>query len=627
MSATGASPANKTLELGFDLGAVRIDPRSGAASGPGGAEKLDPKVMAVLVVLAERAGQVVAREVLISRIWPGVVVGDEVLSRCIYELRRHLVHAAGDEAFKDAIETLPKRGYRLKVEVTPFSPDGSVPPAPGPRSFLIATGFAVAAALLIGLWILVRPGQPTVTPARANSIAVLPFVDMSPGKDQAYLADGFAEEILNRLAQSKNLRVIARTSSFALRDPSLDVADIADRLDVSHVLEGSVRKSGDTVRITAQLIAASDSSHVWSESYDRDVTDLLAVQTDIANAVATALAATLAPSAATAGTSPSLEAYEKFLQAEFFYYRRGVGDIPRAIGYYEASVALDPNFARAWAALAGAYSIMAEQAKPTDPPYREMQGKAALKAVELEPDLAVTHVRLAHYFELVGDIKKAKEHRAIARELDPEHPMVLGESIEKAVSRGDIAQAIEIQRGIVARDPLNGVGRSNLAVLLLADDRFDAALAEFHRVQEIRPADDSDISSEIAHVLILQRRFNEARTEAAKVQEGKARDQVLALLDAATGRTREADEALARLVPAQDHIFDSIRVAEIYAFRGMADEAFATLLDRKQALASEHGASSGYVWYLCHEARLSPFLKVLHEDPRWGGFLVNEGPF
>jgi TolB-like protein/DNA-binding winged helix-turn-helix (wHTH) protein len=628
MKQTVESPTNQPLEGEFELGKVRIDCGSGAASGPGGTEKLDPKVMAVLVRLAARAGQVVAREDLISTIWPDVVVGDEVLSRCIYELRRQLVKAAGDEGFKDAIETLPKRGYRLRVPVAATSHARVHPPRRHPGLLVAAFVIAVAVALVI-LW---KP-QATKKPARAsagmNSIAVLPFVDMSPGKDQAFLADGFAEEILNKLAQSKELRVIARTSSFAVRDATLDVADIARRLDVSHVLEGSVRKSGDTVRITAQLIAASDSSHVWSESYDRDVTYLLAVQTEIANAVARALAATLAPSPSPAGPGPSEEAYEKFLQGEFFYYRRGAGDIPRALGYYEEAVALDPGFARAWAALSGAYSLMADPspgAGLSTPPgnisYRAKQRDAALKAVMLEPDLAVAHARLSMYFHLVGDVEKGDQHRDMARKLDPNDPFVLVHDVEHAVDRDDLGTAINIQRGIAARDPLSGIIRQNLAVLLLADGRFEEALAEFQKVQEIRPQGDSEISNEIAHVLILLRRFDEASAEAAKVQEGEPRDQVLALLFAATGRMPEADDTLARLVSADDEIFDSVRVAEVYAYRGLADEAFAALQRRSQDLVSAHGAQSHYGWYLRYEARLSPFLKTLHGDPRWADFMA-----
>lgn len=633
------SPANKTLERGFELTTVRVDPSSGAAHGPGGIEKLDPKVMAVLLVLAERAGQVVAREELISRVWPDVVVGDEVLSRCIYELRRHLVQAAGDDKLRDAIETLPKRGYRLNIPVS--TPSLEAIPGPGRRpALLIAAACLVVVAALIAVGRLEGSKELRQDGAGKSSIAVLPFVDMSPDKDQAYLADGFAEEILNRLAQSEDLRVIARTSSFALRDPALDVADIAGRLGVSHVLEGSVRKSDDKVRITAQLIAASNSSHVWSESYDRQVTDLLAVQTEIANAVATALAATLAPDSSTAGPRPNQEAYEKFLQAEFFYYRRGAGDVPRAMGYYEQAVSLDPRFARAWAALSGAYSMMAGQsANPTgqapssvDQRYRVKQRQAALKAVELEPNLAVAHSRLSNYYFEMHDIEKDERHRAmgerhrnIARKLDPNDPYILTHDIEQAVDRNDLAAAIRIQRGLAARDPLSSIVRHNLAILLLANEQFEAALTEFRRVQEIRPPGEPEISNEIAHALILLRRFDEASAEAAKVPEGEPRDQALAFVYVGTGRMQEADEALARLLDTEDAIFDTVRIAEVYAYRGMADRAFATLHRRDQSLVSEHGAQSGYVSYLWHEARLSPFLKPLHGDPRWKGLRSTPG--
>jgi TolB-like protein/DNA-binding winged helix-turn-helix (wHTH) protein/Flp pilus assembly protein TadD len=635
MNSRVESPANKTLERGFELGTVRIDPSSGAARGPGGIEKLDPKVMAVLVVLAESAGRVVSRDALISRIWPDVVVGDEVLSRCIYELRRHLVQAAGDDKFRDAIETLPKRGYRLNIPVSSPAPE-VVPRRGRPWALLVVAASVVVVAAFIAVGKFQLSTEPARDGAGANSIAVLPFVDMSPEKDQAYLADGFAEEILNRLAQSKDLRVIARTSSFALRDPALNVTDIAGRLGVSHVLEGSVRKSDNTVRITAQLIAASNSSHVWSETYDRHVTDLLAVQAEIANAVATALEATLAPESSAAGLRPNQEAYEKFLQAEFFYYRRGAGDIPRAMGYYEEAVSLDPRFARAWAALSGAYSMMAGQSavptgqspSPADQSYRERQRQAALKAVELEPNLAVAHSRLsAYYFEML-DIEKDERHRAmgerhrdIARKLDPNDPSILTHDIELAVDRNDFETAIRIQRGLAARDPLSSVIRHNLAVLLLANEQFDAALAEFRKVQEIRPPGEPEISNEIAHALILLRRFDEASEEAAKVNEGEARDQALAFLYAGTGRTKEADQALVRLLDTEDAIFDTVRIAEVYAYRGMADRAFETLHRRDQSLVREHGAQSGYVWYLRHEARLSPFLKALHGDPRWGEFV------
>lgn len=263
-----------------------------------------------------------------------------------------------------------------------------------------------------------------------------------------------------------------------------------------------------------------------------------------------------------------------------------------------------------------------QSAPPVDQSYRNKQRQAALKAVELDPSLAVAHARLSNYYYQVEDIENAERHRDLARKCDPNDPYVLTLDIEQAVTRGDFVTAITTQRGIAARDPLSSIVRHNLAILLLANGQFEEALTEFRKVQEIRPRGEPEISNEIAHVLILLRRYAEASAEALNVQEGEPRDQVLALLYAATGRMQEADEALARLVAAEDEIFDTIRLAEIYAYRGMPDRAFTILLRRSKTLAREHAARSGYVWYLQHEARLSPFLKTLHGDPRWAQFIA-----
>ncbi len=621
----------QTPEAAFQLGELTVDPRAGEARGPGGREKLDPKVMDVLVVLAQHAGQVVLREELLARLWPNVVVTDEVLSRCIYELRRQLSQAGGSERYKEMIETIPKRGYRLIGNVIPAPDPPSTRPPLRPKwrlPVLIAAATAVALFLIVvGQRVTDSPADPHPLPAASaiNSIAVLPFVDMSPGKDQGYLADGISEEILNRLAQAENLRVIARTSSFALRDPTLAVAEIAKRLNVTHVLEGSVRKSDNQIRITAQLIAASDSSHVWSETFDRGLGDLFAVQDEIAAAVTTALATTLSRSSPESRPPSNFEAHEKFLQGEFFYYRRSPGDLERSVQNFEAAVALDPGNARSWASLAKAYSMLARE---TDPPVKSLQvkqGQAAKRAVELDPNLAMAHIRLAEFLEHTGNREQAEEHLQRAKTLDPDDPFFLGHSIQQAIERGDFATAIAIQHRIVARDPLAAVVRGDLAVFLLADGQLDEALSQFRSVQAIHPNTDPNVAIDIVHVLILQGRYDEARLEMALVPEGSQREQGWALLHAATGNTEEADAALKRLLTESDDIMDIVRLAEVYAFRDMSDQAFEVLQGRKTAFERAHGSESGHVWYLQFESRISPFLKSLHSDPRWSKFVAVPG--
>ena len=630
MNAPADIPADQPLEQGFRLDELTIDPRAGEVTGPAGREKLDPKVMDVLVMLAQNAGHVVLRGDLQARLWPNAVVTDASLSRCIYELRRQLSQASGDERYKAMLETVPKRGFRLNGDVVITA----APPAAGPLvrskwrypALIAAPAAAVLLLMVFGERFRDSPAKPRPSPVAAveNSIAVLPFIDMSEGQDQGHFSDGISEEILSRLAQAKDLRVIARTSSFSLRDRSLDVAEIAKRLNVTHVLEGSVRKSGDQFRITVQLISTSNSSHVWSETFDRGLGDVFAVQDEIATAVAAALQATLERGNPNARSPANFDAFEKFTQGEFYYYRRAPGDIERSVRYYEEAVSIDPRYARAWAALAGAYSYLAWAGSGVDKVLQRRQGDAARKAVELDPGLAVAHARLAHFYDETMNKTKRDEHERLALELDPEDPLVLSDLGGKAFERGDLDQAIAMHRRALTRDPLNTVTRNNLAVILLADERLDEAMSEYRKILEFNPDAGSNVEIDIVRILALQRRYDETHSAIAKLPEGKQRDYGLALMYQAPGGRAEADAALARLVAQPDDdqsvdadIVDGIRLAEVQAFRGMKDRAFESLENKKSSLEHRWGSESPVVWYFTHEAKVSPFLKTLHADPRW----------
>ena len=357
---------------------------------------------------------------------------------------------------------MPKRGYRLNASIKPIAMPAAVPepatPA-GRRLFPQAVGLSALAlaAVAVGVFLWRTPDKVEAkvgTPP--HSIAVLPFLDMSEAQDQRYLSDGITEEILNHLSQSDSLRVISRTSSFALRDEQLDVPQIAERLEVAYVLEGSVRKSGDRVRITAQLIDASTNSHLWSRTFDRSIDDLFAVQDEIAIATATALESELGGSRTGRKVPGSVAAYEKFLHGQFFYHRRSPGDIERAIADYKQAVALDPQYAQAWAALAGAYSLQIGQMDAvSSAPLRELQGEAARTAVRIDPDLAVAQARLAQYLFHVERHQEGDEHLRIATSLNPEDPLVLGFSASNAIWKGDYALALDLWRRAAAQDPLS----------------------------------------------------------------------------------------------------------------------------------------------------------------------------
>lgn len=623
------APATTSTETLFRLGPLTIDPRTGEAAGPGGVVKLDPKVMGVLVMLAQNAGHVVLRSDLLERLWPGVVVTDESLSRCIYELRRQLSQAAGDEQLKDAIETLPKRGYRLMGEVTPIPPEVVARPfwkRPVPIS---AAALTLVAAVVGGMWVLAPASKPTPTTALASSIVVLPFEDLSETHNQAYLADGFAEEILDRLHHSTDLRVIARTSAFALRGKNLDVEEIARKLQVTHVLEGSVRKSGDSIRVTAQLIATADSSHLWSSTFERRLGDLFAIQDEIATAVASALRATLNLAERHSSPMPNIEAYDLVKRGEHFYYRRAPGDIERSVELFEQAVVIDPAYARAWAVLAGAYSFQAWAVDPPSEVLRARQGDAALRAVALDPSLAVAQARLAQYYEEAGDDANRRKHIQLAVQADPDDPLVLGYQASDALDADDFDTAIELHKRALLRDPLNSVIRQNLGVVLIADGRLEEALATYQALMAINPDASPDIEIEISRILALLGRLDEAASAALELPAGKYRDQAMALLGALPGHRDEADAALHRLeayVPASPQdtleytIMDSVRLAEIYAYRGRPDRAFATLTAKFDSLRA-HPQATIATWYLRRESRLAPFLMPLHADPRWAAFI------
>jgi TolB-like protein/DNA-binding winged helix-turn-helix (wHTH) protein len=610
----------------FQIGSLRIDPRAGEVSGPGGIEKLDPKVMGVLAMLADHAHHVVPREDLLHRLWPGMVVSDYALSRCLYELRRQLAAAGASEDLHALIETLPKRGYRLNADVIPVVAAPTSSPAASHRRRWVLGTLVVG---VLGLALVFLFNQAAVNTPDA-SIAVLPFADLSETQDQAYLADGVAEEILDKLNQNTELRVIARTSSFVFRGKNVDVAEITRKLDVTHVLEGSVRRSGDNLRVTAQLIATKDSSHVWSTTFNRRLGDLFAIQNEIAVAVATALRATLSLNRAGAPPARDFAAYDMVKQAEYLYFRRAPGDVDRSVELFEQALESDAHYARAWAFLAGAYALQAWSLDPPSDLLRAKQGRAALRAVELDPSLAIAHARLAQYYWEGGDEELSRKHFDRAIELDPDDPLMLGYQASDAMLAGDFETAIVYQRRALLRDPMNSVVRQNLGVLLEGDGQPQEALATFRTLLEINPDVEPDIRVDIPRLLVLLGRDEEAVSETSHLPAGELRDHVLAFLYRSDAHRKEADAALRRFEAYEQTvrpdlpeylIIDSIRLAENYAFRGLNDKAFDTLARQRAAIMSHREAHQYWIKFRA-ELRLAPFLRPLHADSRWAALLA-----
>jgi len=328
-------------------------------------------------------------------------------------------------------------------------------------------------------------------PPDAASIAVLPFVDMSPGKDQEYFADGMSEEVLNLLAQLPQLRVIARTSSFSFKGKEPDIATIARTLNVAHVLEGSVRKSGDTVRITAQLIRASDSTHLWSQTYDRQLTDVFKVQDEIARAVVAALQLKLLPverERLAAAPTVNVEAYDAYLKGLYHWYRLTREDLDAAERYFDLALSKDPNYARAHVGLALLW-VGRQQMGFVPPAEAAPKAKAAaLRAVELDDTLADAHYVLAIVYTWSDWNWPAGEdefRRAI--ELNPRFPDARAFYADFLVimHRPDEAM-VEIRRALEL-DPNNALFRTFYGDYLARLHEYGAAIAEFNRVLATDP--------------------------------------------------------------------------------------------------------------------------------------------
>jgi TolB-like protein/Tfp pilus assembly protein PilF/predicted Ser/Thr protein kinase len=482
------------------------------------------------------------------------------------------------------------------------------------RGLWIGAGAAALAVLLAaGVW-LGRETKHEATPAGASaetpSIAVLPFVDMSAAKDQEYFTDGLSEELLNALAKIPELRVAARTSSFQFKGKSADIASIGKQLHVGTILEGSVRKSGRHVRITAQLVKVEDGFHLWSETYDRELDDIFVVQDDIARSVSSALKVKLlgegGPAAARGGNA---EAYNLYLQGKYFHDRRTREDLEKALSYFEQALKLDPGYARAWVGLAGAHASQADGGYVR---VAEGYGKAredVEKALQLDPDLAEAHAALGWIRRNYDwDWSGADNAFKRALELEPGNATVIQMAASLAATLGRFDEALRLDRRAVELDPLSIRAYSVLNSHAWYAGRLDEAEAAVRKALELNP------ESPAAHlrlglVFLARSQPEKALEEMERVKEAAWRLHGLALAYHAVGRKKEADAALNADIDDYKENW-AFQVAEIYAFRGETDKAFEWL---ERAYTQRDPGLSG--------VEGDPLLKSLESDPRYAPFL------
>jgi TolB-like protein/DNA-binding winged helix-turn-helix (wHTH) protein len=442
---------------------------------------LGPLTYQLLLTLVEAAPNVVTHDELVRSIWGGRSVSPETISQRIKLLRDALGDVPGNPRYVEAVRG---QGYRLlpRVEVLPQES----PASHRPRWVVpIFAAIAVAAVAAIVFWIMTA--QTDAAP-ESTSVAVLPFADLSPGRDQQYFADGIAEEILNLLSKATTLRVIARTSSFSFRGQEADVRRIAQGLGVTHVLEGSVRKEGALVRVTVRLVDASDGSRLWSESYDRDVGDVLALQTDVARSVAAALQANLKTEVADVPASRvNPQAYDLYLRGQ---QKLRLQSFTEAARDFEQAIALEPEFIQGYFALGEAYVGQVIDVQAPVAENREKLREVLRRGKRLAPDdprLLALSGQLARYD---GDVQLAEERFVTALQKDPSNIVVSFYRVLK-LDQSYPEEALRLSRRSLEIDPMNPL--TYIAIWASYVDLRDAeqAIAAAAHIREVMPSSDS----------------------------------------------------------------------------------------------------------------------------------------
>lgn len=462
---------------------------------------------------------------------------------------------------------------------------------------------------------------PTATTASAvvaaapheRSIAVLPLVNMSSDKEQEYFSDGLSEELLNLLARIPELRVAARTSSFYFKGKDVKLTDLARELQVAYLLEGSVRKSGNRIRVTAQLIRASDGYHQWSETYDRTLDDIFAVQEEIAAAVVKQLKVTLLGAAPKVQkTSP--EAYALYLQARQLYRQYTLKGLEQSIALYQQALAIDPTYAAAWNGLAEQYveqGFLGLGPRSADECFR-LAREAANKALAINPEYVLPHANLSQIARLYDDLAAAARHMEQALALDPADPYTLRHAAMLYSSLGRPNTAIEVMEYAAARDPLDPGAHSTLGWFHLRAGRLDEAIASFRANLKLSP-DTIETHYNIGVAMLLKGDKKAALAAMQEEPEEGWRLTGLALAYHALGQVSASDAALAELIKKHEKSWSST-IARVYAFRGEADRAFEWL--NKAVAYHDTGVAS---------FPNEPLLSNLHDDPRWLPFLRKLG--
>jgi len=455
-------------------------------------------------------------------------------------------------------------------------------------------------------------GSRAAAASSAPSIAVLPFLDMSPAKDQEYLSDGIAEELLNLLVKVPGLQVAARTSSFSFKGKDVKIADVARELHVDNVLEGSVRKSGNRVRITAQLIRADSGFHLYSETFDRTLDDVFGIQDEISAAVVEALKIQLL-GAAPKAVEVDPAAYALYLQGRYFYGRRSQADWEKSVQAYLDALQIDPDYAAAWAGLSRTYFSQASQSYIDLHQGTAQARQAAQKALALQPTLAEGYVSLAA-IQATYDWDWAGSEASLKRALELTPGLVDAIASLGILYRytGNLDEAIELDRRAVELDPLSLPGYHALGLALIYAGRLEEADDVYRQLMSLSP-DFAAANLARSRIALLQGRPVEALALAELETEPFWREYGVLGSLYVLGRTEEANTRLVDFIE-QNQNDSAYQIAQLFGFQDDRDKVFEWL---ERAYAQRDGGLP--------EMLLDPYLRKFSDDPRWTDLLRKVG--
>ena len=629
------------------FGSFEISLQTGELRKNGIRLRLSGQPFQVLAVLIERAGEVVTREELHSKLWPvdTYVDFDHGLNNAVARIREVLDDSSGTPRY---VETVPRRGYRFIAPLADARPPIASSPIAGPeiippreitapsaaapselggekryaptRAWVLIAEAAVLAAFGVG-FVLYRASLRSSGLTAIESVAVLPLKNLSGDPAQEYLADGMTEELIGRLAEIQDLRVISRTSVMRFKETKLSAPEIAKMLRVDALVEGSVIRQGGRIRVHAQLIRAATDEHFWSETYDREMGDVLALQSDVAQAIAEKVEVTVTGqehSRLVAARHVSPDVYESYLKGQFGAHNTRA-ELEASIAYFQEAIRKDPTFAPAYLGLANTYqnlSLILVGAPPSE--MRPKVISAAQRALELDPELAQAHVLLAAVYQRRWQWSDAEAEYKRALQLKPNDAGAHLGFANWLLCQGRIKEALAWAERARELDPLEDAGGVHIGWILFHARRYDEAIRELRSVLAVHP-DSANARWYLGFALIGKGQPEQALLELAKTASLMHRSpgslELLATAEARAGHRNEALRLINELKRARqkNHIPAGAFINPYLALHDY-NEVFSWF---EQAYAEQ----SGILQFL----RVHPFFDPIRGDARFQNLVRRVG--